>query len=127
MPSKKYLIERTAVLYLSGMIIAMTVAHVMFKFAGNYTVNQNELISSFVLNPWLWVGLLSSGVGTLFWLLTLRKQPLASSYPWTALIYVFTPIASVLLFDDVLSDKFLLGMVFIVIGVFITAGGVDSR
>lgn len=118
---------RTSVLFLAGMIASMTAAQVMFKFAGNHAADQAGLIGAFVSNPWLWAGLLSSGVGMVCWLLTLRKLPLASAYPWTALIYVFTPLASTALFGEILSGKYLLGMICIVAGVFITAGGVDTR
>jgi len=118
---------RIPVLFLAGMIVFMTVSQVMFKFAGNHSVGHLELIGAFVLNPWLWAGLISSGAGMVCWLLTLRKLPLASAYPWTALIYVLTPLASAILFGDVLSGKYFLGMACIVVGVFITASGVEAR
>lgn len=111
---------------LAGMIIFMTAAQVMFKLAGNHVVAQMGLVRALMSNPWLWIGLLLSGAGMLCWLLTLRKTPLASAYPWTALIYVFTPLASALLFNDPLDGKYLLGLGSIVAGVFFTAGGVNS-
>lgn len=118
---------RIPMLFLASMITLMTAAQIMFKFAGNHAVDQIGLIDTFLSNQWLWAGLLSSVVGMSCWLLTLRKMPLASAYPWTALIYVLTPLASAILFGEVLSGKYLLGMVCIAAGVFITAGGVDTR
>ena len=112
-----------SVVFLAGMIIFMSISQILFKLAGNYAATQTELIESFLSNPWLWAGLLSSGVGMVCWMLTLRKLPLASAYHWTALIYVLTPLASAVLFGDMLSIKYLLGMACIVSGVFITAGG----
>ena len=118
---------RASMLFLAGMVAAMTAAHIMFKFAGNHSVKQVGLIDGFVSNPWLWAGLLASGIGMVCWLLVLRKLPLATAYPWTALIFVFTPLVSMALFGDVLSEKYLLGMAFIVTGVVITTNGTDTR
>lgn len=112
--------------FLGGMILSMVAAQLTFKLAGNYAAERLGLIGSFAVNPWLWVGLLLSANGMICWLMTLRLMPLASAYPWTALIYVLTPMASALLFSEVLSGKYLVGLVFIVGGVFITAGEVDS-
>lgn len=105
----------------------MTAAQVAFKFAGNHAVVQIGLVRGLISNPWLWIGLLFSAVGMLCWILTLRKISLASAYPWTALIYVSTPLASALLFDDPLGAKYLIGLTSIVIGVFFTARGVNSE
>lgn len=60
------------------------------------------------------------------WLLTLRQLPLASAYPWTALIYVLTPLTSAVLFDDVVNTKHVIGMACIVAGVFFSADGVET-
>jgi len=116
----------SSIAFLAGMILFMTAAQVMFKFAGNHALAQMGLVRALMSNPWLWIGLLFSAAGMLCWLLTLRKIPLASAYPWTAIIYVFTPLASALLFDDPLGVKYLLGLTSIVAGVFFTTGGVSS-
>ena len=62
----------------------------------------------------------------LCWLMTLRNMPLAVAYPWTALIYVLTPLVSAVLFGDVLSAKYMLGMTSIIAGVVLTSGGVET-
>lgn len=116
-----------SIAFLAGMIMLMTAAQVMFKLAGDHALAQMGLVRSLISNPWLWIGLLFSAAGMLCWLLTLRKISLASAYPWTALIYVFTPLASALLFDDPLGAKYLLGLTSIVAGVFFTAGGANSE
>lgn len=114
-------------LLLAGMVGCMASAHVQFKLAGIHAASQTGLVGGFVANPWLWSGLLCSGAGMLFWLLTLQKLPLASAYPWTALVYVLTPLASALLFNDILDGKYLLGLTCIVAGVVLTAGSVEAR
>jgi drug/metabolite transporter (DMT)-like permease len=124
MPPRVEQMKWVSTLFLAGMVFFMASAQVMFKFAGNHSVGQVELVGSFISNPWLWAGLLLSGAGMVCWIRVLRGLPLARAYPWTALIYVITPLASAALFGDVLSGRYLLGLVCIVAGVFIANGGV---
>lgn len=111
-----------AVVYLAAMIAAMVGAQVLFKAAGNYTVGRIGIMNTFLLNPWLWGGLCLSGVGMICWLLTLRRLPLTTAYPWTALIYVLTPASSAVLFGETLTAHYLAGLCLIVTGVLLTAG-----
>jgi drug/metabolite transporter (DMT)-like permease len=104
------------------MIASMTIAQIMFKFAGNFARSQRGVLA-FYANPYLWCGLFASFIGMLCWLVTLRKMPLAHAYPWTALIYVFTPLASIAIFNDVLHLSYLFGMICVVVGIFIIAKG----
>lgn len=102
---------------LVGMICLMASAQLLFKQAGLHASAHTGWLESLALNAWLWTGMAVSAVGMVCWLLTLRRLPLATAYPWTALIYVMTPLASKLLFDDQLSWRYLSGMSLIVLGV----------
>jgi multidrug transporter EmrE-like cation transporter len=112
---------------LGGMVLCMAAAHVFLKFAGIQASLQFDVAHAFIDNSWLWAGLLASGFGAICWYVTLRSLPLAVAYPWTALIYVLTPLASWVLFDDVLTLKYMIGMSGIVIGVLLTTRGVEQR
>lgn len=79
---------------------------------------------AFIVNPWLWGSFLASGMGLVFWSIALRGMPLAKAYPWTAMIYVLTSIASILVFNDSVDFRYCTGMVLVVLGVFIAARGV---
>jgi len=57
-------------------------------------------------------------------MITLRHIPLTLAHPWTALIYVSTPIASVLFFGDALNTRYIVGMIGIVCGVTLATGGI---
>ncbi len=116
----------SASVYLGGMITCMTTSQVLLKFAGIQAAVGFDVVHAFFYNFWLWSGLLVSGVGLICWLKVLRNMPLSVAYPWTALIYVLTPLASVMLFDDVLDAKYMLGMASIVAGIFFTTGGVET-
>ena len=117
---------RISVLFLGAMIVSMTAAQIMFKFAGSYAAGQPELLSYVVSNPWLWAGLLASSVGMACWLMTSRNMPLAIAYPWTAMIYVLTPLCSILVFQDLLSNQYFVGMGFIIFGVIITSSSASG-
>lgn len=112
---------------LAAMIICMTMAQILFKFAGLHITLDNKFLVALILNPWLWSGLVFSFAGLVFWLLTLKKISLAAAYSWTALVYVFTPIASIYLFNDVLSWRYIFGLVLIISGVYISAKGMSSK
>jgi drug/metabolite transporter (DMT)-like permease len=117
---------RLASVTLCCMILLMSTAQLFFKQAGIYASNYQAWHQALALNPWLWIGLLASAVAMLCWLHTLRHMALSSAYPWTALIYVLTPLSSALLFGDQLSAHYLIGMTIIIAGVFLTAGGVRA-
>lgn len=117
---------RLAVVFLSGMIVCMVTTQVLLKVAGIHAAVRFDILYAFLGNPWLWGSLLTSGAGLTCWLITLRHMSLATAYPWTALIYVFTPLASAMLFGDELSTKYLLGMTSIVVGVVLTSRGVET-
>ena len=117
----------TSTLFIAGMITFMVIAQVMFKFAGNYIIGHDLIISTLIFNPWLWLGLLATLFGMICWLFTLRKLPLAIAYPWTALIYVITPFVSSILFNDILNTKYLLGLCSIILGVLLTTWSAKTR
>ena len=114
-----------ALVALGGMITCMAASQVFLKLAGTHAAAGHlDVLHAFLANPWLWCALLATGAGFLCWLLTLRTLSLATAYPWTALIYVITPLASALLFGDVLNGKYVFGMATIIGGVLLTTGGV---
>jgi multidrug transporter EmrE-like cation transporter len=118
---------RHALLYqacLAGMIGCVASSQVMLKFAGNHISPNVSMGFAFIVNPWLWGSFLASGMGLVFWSIALRGMPLAKAYPWTAMIYVLTSIASILVFNDSVDFRYCTGMVLVVLGVFIAARGV---
>jgi len=117
--------SRMTVVFLGSMIACMAASQVFLKLAGSHAATGRlDVLHAFLANTWLWCGLLATGAGFVCWLLTLRNMSLAVAYPWTALIYIITPLASALLFGDVLNGKYVLGMARIVAGVILTTGGV---
>jgi drug/metabolite transporter (DMT)-like permease len=114
-------------LLVAGMIGSMTAAQIFFKMAGLESLEGDGLMKSWILNSWLWVSLVVSAVGMLFWFFALRRLSLSIAYPWTAIIYVLTPLCSVLVFNDLLTTQYGVGMIFIVLGIFITTTSESKR
>lgn len=113
-------------LLLAGMVCSMTIAQLFFKMAGLKSLEVVDFMGAWILNPWLWTAFVASGLGMIFWLFALRHLSLSIAYPWTALIYVLTPLFSTLFFHDLLSIQYGIGMTFIVFGIFITTSGASE-
>lgn len=113
-------------LWVGGMVCSMTIAQLFFKFAGIKSLKGDSVLGSLILNPWLWGSFAASAVGTICWFFALRRLPLSVAYPWTAMIYVFTPLCSALVFQDLLSIQYGIGMGFIVVGILITTSGTSG-
>ena len=112
--------------FLGAMILCMAGSQVLLKFAGLSMATRDDVLRALISNPFLWGGLLASAAGLGCWLVTLRGMALSAAYPWTALIYVITPLAGTVLFDEVLGMRYIAGMAAIVTGIFITASGVGK-
>ena len=115
------------IVFLAGMILCMVASQILLKFAGLHLVTHVDTLEGFVRNPWLWAAICSSVGGICCWLLTLRRLPLSVAYPWTALIYVITPLAGSFIFAEELKGSYAIGIVLILSGVVLTSRGVIYR
>lgn len=112
---------------LAGTVACTTTSQVFLKFAGLYSAAHAGAVAGFLYNPWLWSAIGAAAAGIFFWLLTLRRLPLAVAYPWTALVYVLTPLAGAWLFAEHLNWRYAIGIAFILAGVLLTSRGVTKR
>lgn len=115
------------IVFLAGMILCMTASQIFLKLAGLHLGSHTNALEGFVRNPWLWVAVCSSVGGICCWLLTLRRLPLSVAYPWTALIYVITPLIAAWLFSEVLTGSYAMGILLILCGVVFTSRGVKPQ
>lgn len=115
------------IFFLAGMILCMTASQIFLKFAGLHLVAHVSTLEGFVRNPWLWAAICTSAGGICCWLLTLRRLPLSVAYPWTALIYIITPLAGAWIFAEVLNGSYAIGIMLILLGVVLTSRGVIPR
>jgi len=113
--------------FLAGMILCMSASQILLKFAGLHSVSHAGALEGFVRNPWLWAAMGCSVGGIGCWLLALRRLPLSVAYPWTALIYVITPLAGARIFAEVLTGSYAIGIILTLAGVVLTSRGVIAR
>lgn len=113
MQLKDYIIITTCV-------IIMTLGQLMFK---QVAVNYNK----FGLWDWHVYGLLFVACGlyvtsTGLWIWALRTVAISKAYPFFALGFVMVPLVGVLFFKEIVTVKYMMGAVLIVLGVVLTAG-----
>ena len=101
-------------------ILCSVLAQILLKASGLHVSETGEFVGAWLLNPYLCAAIACYGISFVCWARTLKVLPLSSAYPWTALIYVLTPIAAVLLWQEQLSATYLVGMVCILCGIGIT-------
>jgi len=102
-------------------LLTSIIAQLLLKASGLHAAETGEFIGAWLLNPYLCAAIVCYGASFICWTRTLAVLPLSSAYPWTALIYVLTPMAAVLLWQEQLSPTYLAGMVCILCGIGITA------
>ncbi len=77
-----------------------------------------ELIRVFS-NGYIWAGLITYGIGTLFWISALSKSDLSYAYPFLALGYVLVIIVSYFLFKEPFTVYKVIGIALIVLGLIV--------
>ena len=71
------------------------------------------------LNPWVFIGLMAFGIGSVFWLAVLSRLPLSLAYPMVSLAYVVVAFASIFLFGEQVSLIRWIGILVICAGVYL--------
>ena len=66
--------------------------------------------------PVLWLALILYGSATILWIIILQTVPLSRAYPFAAMGFVLVPAAGVLFFGERLNQGFVIGLIFIVLG-----------
>jgi len=77
--------------------------------------------------PWAAVGILLYAISALFWLVVLSRTSLSVAYPMVAAGYVVVVLYSKFVFNENVKAVAWVGLVFIVIGVAITAQGLPKK
>ncbi|MFW2524733.1 EamA family transporter [Aliarcobacter butzleri] len=74
-----------------------------------------------VFDPFIFSGFASAFIASFFWMAAMTKFELSYAYPFMSGAFVLVFILSVLLFNEVVTWQKILGLTFIVIGIFITS------
>lgn len=74
-----------------------------------------------VFNPWVLSGLIAAFMAGLSWIMAMSKLQLSYAYPFTSLTFVFVLIFSSLLFYEPITWQKIAGLMFVILGVSISA------
>jgi multidrug transporter EmrE-like cation transporter len=77
--------------------------------------------SRLVLSPYIAAGLGCYVVSVVVWILALSRVPVSIAYPMLSIGYVVNALAAWALFGEALGPQKLVGIAFIVVGVFLVA------
>jgi drug/metabolite transporter (DMT)-like permease len=104
---------------LAGIAFMGAIAQLCFKRGANLGRSGHFIRS--LLHPWIIIGvvLMAANMLALVWIL--RRLPLTSVMPATALVYVFVPIGALFFFGERLHIRFWLGALLIVVGIAVIA------
>ena len=115
--------EKTSIQSLMFVAVAAlfgSVGQILYKFAANYT---ND-ISSFIFNPYIYLGGLSYFIGLLFMVKGLRRGELTVIYPVMATSFIWVSILSPLFFNtDMMTLQKWIGIAIIMFGVTMVGKG----
>lgn len=104
--------------------VIIAVGQLLFKHTAQ-SVGQPKGASWLLLlmqSPGFWVALVLYGASTILWVKILSSIPLNRAYPFVALSYVIVPVVGYLIFDELLTMRYLLGISLIIAGVVISGG-----
>jgi len=105
--------------------IGMSLGQLMFKAASNAFARQDGPLSlvAVIMNPWLLAGVSLYAFLTLLWVLVLVRVPLAYAYPFVALSFIFTPVGAALIYGEVLTMNYAIGLSLILAGLAVVVAG----
>lgn len=98
---------------------AIAVGQVLFKFAAeSMSVDGTPLSVRSVM--WAILALSVYGGASVAWLWVLQRGTLGQLYPFMAIAYVLVPIASWCFFGEQFHAQYVVGVLFILIGIWLT-------
>ncbi len=74
-----------------------------------------------LFDPWIFSGFFSAFIASFFWMATMTKFDISFAYPFMSGAFVLVFILSVILFQESITWQKLIGLLFIIIGIFITS------
>ena len=66
------------------------------------------------------------GISFICWFAVLRHKPLSFLHPFAALVYVVVPGLAALIFGEAISGPYIVGIILIMAGIYITSGAVGA-
>lgn len=92
---------------------------ILFKLA-SMRLRFDQPIWVQMTEPMLLAAVTLYGLLAIVWMLIVRELPVSVAYPFVALSFVFTPLLASGLLNEKINPTYIIGIVFICIGVIIT-------
>jgi len=112
------------IVILAGVTLA-AIGQVSWKMgmnqAGQLTALNFATLSTVLLNPYVLLGFVLYGLGTIFWLIALSKKDLSFVYPFISLTYILVLVLSSLVLKENIGINKIIGTIIIITGLIITA------
>ena len=74
-----------------------------------------------LLDPWIFSGFASAFIASLFWMAAMTKFDISYAYPFMSGAFVLVFCFSIFLFNEPVSWQKVVGLIFIICGIFITS------
>lgn len=97
-------------------VVAISIGQILFKWAGLQIQTEVSWFSWRVMLP-VGIAAIIYGTTTLVWINLLRNVALNKAYIFMALSFVLVPLASNIIFRESVTSFYLIGTLFIVIGI----------
>jgi uncharacterized membrane protein len=110
----------SAILYVAIAAIFGSFGQIFYKYAANATTS----VSTFILNPFLYLGVGLYGLGLIFMLKALRRGELTVVYPVMATSFIWVSLLSPIFFKtDFMTIQKWIGIAIIILGVTLVGKG----
>lgn len=87
----------------------------------NDLLDKIQYLFKLVFDPFIFSGFASAFIASFFWMAAMTKFELSYAYPFMSGAFVFVFILSILFFDEVVTWQKILGLTFIIIGIYISS------
>jgi len=109
-----------------GVVSQLIIKWKMGQFSFNdYETMTDKFIFAFsmLFNPYIIISLVFTLLAGVAWMIAMTKFEISYAYPFTILGLIFVSIFSVLFFGETISATKIVGIIFVIIGIFIISRG----
>ena len=109
---------------LSAFAILIAAGQILFKRAADSGPPLRRLADIVTLagNGYVWGALAIYGGATVYWIYLLQQMPLSRAYPFAAVSFILVPALAWLIFGDIITLRYMIGVALIVLGLYFSSG-----
>jgi undecaprenyl phosphate-alpha-L-ara4N flippase subunit ArnE len=110
-----------SIVLLTFVSVMLAIGQILFRFGARQAAPVEDVSSlmALMLSPTIVGAVAIYGATTVVYVIALQKVPLSLAYPFMALGYIILPLASLMLFGEPISLRYVLGVALILGGLFL--------